>query len=296
MKVFVTGASGFIGSAIVKELLTAGHEVTGLARSEESAKTIIEAGAQVLKGDLGDLDILRQGASQADGIIHTAFVHDFNQFAKANDIDKYAIEGMGEVLKGTNKPIIITGGILGLPKTNGFATEADAAPDFPRSSEAAAMVLAGRNINASVIRLSPSVHGKGDKGFIPFIIGQALKNGVSSYLEEGNNHWPAIHRFDAAHLFRLALEKGIKGARYNGVAEEGIKIREIAKLIGQKLDLPVKSLSGEEAKKHFEWMIGFIGFDEPATSIKTQQQLGWKPQQPGLLEDMNENYFLTSQI
>lgn len=291
MKIFVTGASGFIGSATVKELSAAGHEVTGLARSDESAKIIGDLGARVLKGSIEDLDILKQGASQADGIIHTAFFHDFNQFAKANDMDKAAIDAMGYAIEGTKKPIIITGGILGLPKTNGFATEADVAPDFPRSSEAAAMALTERNINASVVRLSPSVHGKGEKGFVPFIIGQSRKNGVSAYVEDGNNHWPAIHRLDAALLYRLAVEKGIKGARYNGVAEEGIKIREIAGLIGKTLNLPVKSLSGEEAALHFEWMIRFIGFDEPATSYQTQELLNWKPQQIGLLEDMKENYF-----
>lgn len=291
MKVFLTGASGFIGSAIVKELLSAGHEVTGLARSDESAKTISDAGARVLMGSIEDLDILKQGASHADGVIHTAFFHDFNQFAKANDIDRAAIEAMGGVLVGTRKPIIATGGILGLPKTNGFATEADIAPDAPRSSEATIMALAEKGINASVVRPSPSVHGKGDKGFVPFIIAQARKNGVSAYVGDGNNHWPAVHRLDAARLFRLALEKAIKGARYNGVAEQGIKIRDIAELIGKELGLPVKSLSGDEVAQHFEWMARFIAFDEPATSYKTQEQLGWKPQQIGLLEDMEENYF-----
>ncbi|MDR1341096.1 MAG: SDR family oxidoreductase [Prevotellaceae bacterium] len=291
MKIFVTGASGFIGSATVKELLTAGHEVIGLARSDESAKTVSDLGAQALKGSIEDFDILKQGASQVDGVIHTAFFHDFNQFAKANDMDKAAIEAMGEALYGTGKPIIVTGGILGLPKTNGFATEADAAPDFPRFSEAAAMALAERGVYASIVRLSPSVHGKGEKGFVPFIIGQALRNGVSAYVEDGNNRWPAIHRLDAALLYRLAVEKGIKGARYNAVAEEGIKIREIAELTGKTLNLPVKSLSGEDAAQHFEWMIRFIGFDEPATSYKTQELLGWKPKHIGLLEDMKENYF-----
>lgn len=291
MKIFVTGASGFIGSAVVKELLSAGHEVTGLARSDESADTIAATGAAVLKGVLEDLDILKHGASQADGVIHTAFVHDFNQFAKASDIDKAAIEAMGEVLKGTNKAIVVAGGILGLPETNGFITEADPAPDTPRASEAAAMVLAEKNINASVVRLAPSVHDKGDKGFIPFIIAQARKNGVSAYLGDGGNRWPAVHRLDAARLFRLAVEKGAKGARYNAVADEGIRIREIALLIGEKLGLPVRSLSGDDAVAHFEWMGRFIGFDAPATSYQTQEQLSWKPENPGLIDDMKENYF-----
>jgi nucleoside-diphosphate-sugar epimerase len=291
MKVFVTGASGFIGSAVVKELLKAGHEVTGLARSDKSAGAIIAAGAQVLKGSLDDLYILKQGALQSDGIIHTAFVHDFNQFAKAAETDKVAIETMGKALGGTDKSIVVVGGILGTPQTNGFVTEADAAPAFPRASEAAAMALAERGINASVVRLAPSVHDRGDRGFVPFIIAQARKNGVSAYVEIGNNRWPAIHRLDAAHLLRLALEKAAKGARYNGIADEGITIREITGLIGKRLNLPVKSLSGEEVAAHFEWMSWFVGFNAPATSYSTQELLGWKPARISLLEDMDKNYF-----
>ncbi|MDR2497931.1 MAG: SDR family oxidoreductase, partial [Tannerellaceae bacterium] len=268
-----------------------GHEVTGLARTDESASKIGAAGARVLKGSLSDLEILEQGASKADGVIHTAFVHDFNSFANANDIDKAAIEAMGKALEGTSKPIIVTAGILGLPTTNGFITEADASPDFPRASEAMAMALAGRGVNASVVRLSPSVHAKGDKGFVPFIISQARKHGVSAYTGEGNNRWPAVHRLDAAHLFCLAIEKALKGARYNAVADSGITIKEIAELIGEAVKLPVRSIAGEELVAHFEWMSRFIGFDAPATSYKTQEDLGWKPTHPGLIEDMRANYF-----
>lgn len=291
MKIFVTGASGWIGSAVVKELLAASHEVIGLARSEESAKAITDAGAQVLRGSLDDLESLKRGVSQVDGVIHTAFMHDFNDFAHANQIEKAAIEAMGEVLKGTEKPIVVAGGILGTPKTNGFITEADTDPNSPRISEIAAMALADTGINASVVRLSPSVHDKGDKGFVPFIIAQAHKNGVSAYVGDGKNHWPAVHRLDAAYLFRLAVEKGAKGARYNAVADQAIEIREIAELIGKELNLPVKSISGDEVAKHFEWMSMFIAFDAPATSYKTQQELGWKPTHIGLLEDLKENYF-----
>ncbi len=291
MKVFVTGASGFIGSAIVKELLAAGHEVTGLARSEESAKAISDAGAQVLKGSLNELDILKRGASDADGVIHTAFIHDFSQYAKAAEADKAAIKAMGEVLKGTNKSIVITGGILGLSKTGGFVTEDDAAPDFPRASEAAAMALAEEGVNASVIRLPPSVHDKGDKGFIPMIINMARKNGVSAYVGDGSNRWPAVHRLDAAHLFCLALEKAAKGARYNAIGDEGIPVREIAEVIGKQLNLPVKSVSADKAADHFEWMSRFIAFDSPATAHKTSEQLGWRPTHIGLIEDMQQNYF-----
>lgn len=290
MKVFVTGASGFIGSAVVRELLSNEHQVVGLARSDDSAKQILQAGAQVLRGDLEDLDILRQGAAQADGIIHTAFIHDFTRYAQAAIKDKAAIDAMGEALTGTGKPLVVTGGILGLPKTNGRVTEQDAAPAMPRASEEAAMALADRGVHASVIRLAPSVHDKGDKGFIPFIIHQARTKEVSPYVEDGNNHWPAVHRIDAAKLYRLALEKSPKGARYNGVGEEGIKIRDVAALIGKQLNLPVKSLPAQEAPQHFEWMARFIVFDSPATNHLTREQLGWKPVQIGLLEDMEVNY------
>jgi nucleoside-diphosphate-sugar epimerase len=291
MKVFVTGASGFIGSAIIKDLLAAGHEVTGLARSEESAKAVNDSGAQVWKGSLDDLDSLRQGASQAEGIIHTAFIHDFTQYAKAADADRAAIEAMGEMLSGTEKPMIITGGILGLPKTNGFVTETDAAPGFPRASEVAAMALAESGINASIVRLPPSVHDKGDKGFVPMIINAARQKGLSAYVGDGSNRWPAVHRLDAARLFRLALEKAAKGTRYNAIGDEGIAILDIAGIIGEKLNLPVKSITPEEAEGHFEWMSRFIAFDNPAVSNQTQAQLGWKPAHIGLIEDMREHYF-----
>jgi len=291
MKVFVTGASGFIGSAVVKELLTAGHEVTGLARSDESAKAITDAGAQLLKGSLDDLDSLRTGASASDGVIHTAFIHDFSQYAKAAETDKAAIEAMGEVLKGTGKPLVVTGGILGLPKTNGVITEADAAPGTPRASEATAMALADAGVNASVIRLPPSVHDKGDKGFVPFIISMARKKGVAAYVGDGNNRWPAVHRLDAAHLFRLALEKAAKGSRYNAIGDEGIPVRELAEVIGKHLNLPVISVSTDKAADYFEWMGRFIAFDSPATGYKTRELLGWQPTHIGLIEDMQAHYF-----
>lgn len=291
MKVFVTGASGFIGSAVVKELLSAGHQVIGLARSTESAKAIANAGAQVLQGSLQDIDILRKGTEQADGVIHTAFIHDFSQYAMAAATDKAAIEAMGEVLKGTNKPIVVTGGILGLEKENGFVTENMAAPNFPRASEATAMALVESNVNASTVRLPPSVHDKGDKGFISFIINQARKNGVSAYPGNGSNRWPAVHRLDAALAFRLALEKSVKGARYNFIGDEGIPVREIAEVIGASLNLPVISVDGDGAAKHFEWMGRFISFDSPATAHQTRERLGWTPKQIGLIEDIKKHYF-----
>ncbi len=291
MKVFVTGASGFIGSAVVKELLSAGHQVIGLARSVTSAKAINDAGAEVLIGDLEDLDILKQGARLADGIIHTAFYHDFTQFAKAVEIDRNAIEAMGEVLAGTNKPLVVTAGILGLSLIDGNVTEESVVLNTSRVSEATALALAEKGINASVIRLAPSVHDRGDKGFVAFIIAQAKKNGVSAYPGDGKNHWPAVHRLDAAKAFRLALEKAKIGAIYNVVGDHEIELKKIAEVIGEQLNLPVVSLSGDELAKHFEWLGGFISFDSPATSFKTQEHLGWTPVQPGLLDDMQQNYF-----
>ena len=281
MKVFVTGASGFIGSAVIKELLAAGYEVTGLARSNVSAKAISSAGAQVLKGSLDDPGSLKRGASESDGVIHTAFIHDFSQYARAAETDKVAIEAMGDALAGSDRPLIVTGGILGLEKENGFITENMAAPPHPRASEATALALADNDVNASVIRLPPSVHDKGDKGFIPFIINTARRKGV----------WPAVHRLDAALLFCLALEKAVKGSRYNAIGDEGIPVRELAEVIGKYLNLPVVSISPDKAAEHFEWMGRFIAFDSPATGYKTREQLGWQPTHTGLIEDMQLHYF-----
>ena len=291
MKVFVTGASGFIGSAIVKELITSGHQVVGLARSEQSAEVIRKEGAEVLRGDLEDWEVLKQGARDSDGIIHAGFFHDFTQFAKAVEIDKNAINAIGEVLMGTDKAIVVTAGILGLPLIDGNITEESLSSGFPRSSETTALALAEKGINASVIRLAPSVHDKGDRGFVPFIIGQARLNSLSGYPGEGLNRWTAVHRLDAARLFRLAFEKGIKGAVYNGVADTGIQMKEIAELIGSQLNLPAASLSEEETAKHFEWLSRFITFDSPATHFKTTELLGWKPEHISLTDDMKQNYF-----
>jgi nucleoside-diphosphate-sugar epimerase len=291
MKVFVTGASGFVGSRVVKELIEAGHQVTGLARSEESAKSIRDAGAVALIGDLEDLLVLKQGASEADGVIHTAFIHDFSNFAKSNEVERIAINAMGEVLMGTDKPLVVTAGILGLTFINGVVTE-DSIMEVPfRTSEPTALAWAEKGVNASVVRLAASVHDKGDKGFVPFMIHQAVTNGVAGYPGEGTNRWPGVHRADAAKLFRLALEKGARGAVYHGVADSGIELRELAELIGEKLNLPVVSLSEEEAVKHFDWMSRFIAHNSPATSLKTQDVLDWKPEHIGLLEDMSQNYF-----
>jgi nucleoside-diphosphate-sugar epimerase len=291
MKVFVTGASGFVGSEVVRELISAGHQVLGLARSEESAEAIRNAGAEVLMGDLEDLSALKKGASEADGIIHTGFIHDFSNYAKSNEVEKIAINTMGEVLMGTTKPIVVTAGILGLPHIDGRVTEESKLQIPLRTSEPTALALAEKGVHASVVRLAPSTHDKGDKGFMPFIIHQARTRGVAGYAGDGSNRWPGVHRKDAAKLFRLAVEKGALGELYNAIGDTGIELKKIAELIGEKLNLPVKSLSEEETATHFEWMKHFITFDSPATNLKTRETLGWEPTEIGLLEDLTKNYF-----
>jgi len=291
MKTFVTGASGFIGSEIVKNLIANGHQVLGLARSEASAEKIKTLGAAVLIGELEDLKIIKQGVQESDGVIHTAFIHDFSQYAKANEIDANVIKAMGEALQGTNKPLIVTSGILGLPLMDGIITEESKAINSPRSSEALALQLTAEGINASVVRLPPSVHDADMKGFVPFMIGQAHKNGFAAYVGDGKNRWTAVHRKDAAQVFVQALEKAEKAALYNAVAEEGITIKTIAALIANKLNVPLKSVVGEEVPQYFEWMSFFIGMDSPATSTETRKILNWQPKQIGLLEEMELHYF-----
>ncbi|GAB3907786.1 SDR family oxidoreductase [Larkinella knui] len=291
MRVFVTGATGFVGSAIVRELVGAGHQVLGLARSEASAQSLREAGAAVVKGNLEDLDSLKKGAIEADGVIHTAFIHDFSNFVAAAETDKRAIEAIGSVLAGSHRPFIVTGGILGLRNDGGLITEDDPAPGFPRASEATALSLAETGVHASVIRLPPSVHDAGDGGFVPFLINTAKTKGVSAYVGDGSNRWPAVHRLDAALLFRLALEKGTGGSRYNGIGDEGITVRKIAEVIGHQLNLPVVSITAEEAVGHFDWMSRFIMFNSPASSVKTRELLGWQPTHPGLLEDLDAGHY-----
>lgn len=291
MKVFVTGASGFIGSAVVKKLIEANHQVIGLARNEEAANKIRNAGADVLMGSLEDVDSLKQGASLADGVIHTAFIHDFTQYAKANEIERNAIDTMGEVLPGTSKPLVVAAGIFGLPAIDGVITEMSSSKNGARSSEGTALAWAEQGVNTSVVRLPPSVHDAGDKGFIPFILNQARTNGVSAYPNDGNNRWATVHRQDAASVFVQALGKAGRGSLYNAIGESGIPLKEIATFIGNTLSLPVKSLTGDELTRHFLWMSGFIGIDCPATATVTQQQLNWSPTQIGLLEDLKKNYF-----
>jgi nucleoside-diphosphate-sugar epimerase len=293
MRVFLTGATGFIGSAIVRELIDAGHQVLGLARSDASARSLITAGAGVHRGSLEDLESLRSAAAAADGVIHTAFIHDFSNYGPAAEADRRAIETLGGVLAGSNRPLIVTSGSLLAQRRGPLATEEDAHnPNFPRKSEAAALALAAQDVRASVLRLPPSVHGSGDHGFVPQLISIAREKGVSAYIGDGLNRWPAVHRLDAAHLYRLVLEKGSAGATYHGIADEGVPTREIAEAIGRGLNVPVVSKSREEAADHFGWIARFFGIDGPASSALTRQWLAWRPLQPGLIADLNaEHYF-----
>jgi nucleoside-diphosphate-sugar epimerase len=298
MKVFVTGAAGFVGSAVVQELIKAGHEVLGLAHSDAGAKSLAAAGAKVHRGDVEDLDSLRSGVAAVDGVIHTAFNHDFSKFKANCEIDKRAIEALGSSLAGSDCPLIITSAIGVLPP-GGLATE-KTMPAFgptanPRAaSEEAADSVATRGVRVSVVRLGASVHGDGDHAFVPTLIKIAREKGVSVYQGDGLNRWPAVHRLDAAHLYRLALENGsAAGTRFHGVAEEGVTFRDIAEVIGRRLKIPVESKSTEEAANHFGSFAHFAAMNNPASSARTQELLGWKPKQPGLIADLDrESYFL----
>ena len=293
MRVFVTGATGFIGSAIVDDLLAAGHQVIGLARSDKSAKLLESLGVEVLRGSLDDLDSLKRGATNSDGVIHCAFVHDLSDYASSVKKDQTAIETLGTALEGTNRPLVVTSGILGL-STNKLAVEEDKAnpAEAPRAlSEDVTLSFASKGVRASVIRLPPSVHGKGDQQFVPLFIALAREKGISAYVGDGLNRWPAVHRVDTASLYRLVLEKGTAGGKYHGVADEGVPFRDIAQVIGKQLNIPVVSKPTEGAVDHFGWLGNFVGLDSPASSKKTRQELGWVPTQSSLLADLEENYF-----
>jgi nucleoside-diphosphate-sugar epimerase len=293
MRVFVTGATGFVGSAVVQELIDAGHRALGLARNDAAAKSLSAAGAEVHRGSLEDLNSLNAGAAKADGVIHLAFIHDFNNYGPAAEADRRAIEALGAALEGSSKPLVVTSGTLVVERKGPLVTEDDKHnPNFPRKSEDAAFALAARGVRASVVRLPPSVHGEDDHGFVPMIINTAREKKVSAYLGDGMNRWPAVHRFDAAHLYRLVLEKGTAGAAYHAIGDQGIPTKEIAEAIGRGLRLPVVSKSGEDATNHFGWMTRFFSLDGPASSKRTEQELGWRPTHRGLIEDMEKaDYF-----
>ena len=296
MRVFVTGATGFIGSAIVRELLEAGHNVTGLARSDQAAATLAAAGAEVHRGSLTDLDSLRAGAATADGVIHTAYIHDFSPAgdpAGAARTDGRAIEALGETLAGSGKPLVVASGTA-LLAPGRPATEADKMPDdtpHPRVSEQVALRFAGRGVRVSAMRLPPSVHGQDDHGFVPALIGIARAKGLAAYVGDGSNRWAAVHRLDAARLFRLALESAPAGARLHAVGDEGVPFRDIAEVIGRHLSLPVTGISRAEADAHFGGFALFASMDVPASSVITQQRYGWCPAQPGLIADLDAGHY-----
>jgi len=298
MKVFVTGATGFVGSVIVQELIASGHEVLGLSRNDESDKKLVAIGAQAHRGDLNDLDSLRSAAAAADGVIHTAFNHDFSKFKKSSENDRRVIAALGEALAGSDRPLIITSAI-GLLERGRLVSEDDmpAPGENPRiASEQAADAVAKTGVRISVVRLSPSVHGEEDHAFIPTLIKIAREKGMSVYEGEGTNTWPAVHRLDAAKLFRLALEKdAAAGTRYHGVAEEGIAFRDIADAIGKGLKVPVVSKSKEEAAKHFGSFAHFAGMDIHASSQKTREALAWHPTQEGLIADLGGQFYFSAQ-
>jgi len=289
MRIFVTGATGFIGSAIVHELIQAGHQVLGLARSDAGAQGLATLGAQVQRGDLQDLEGLRRGAAGADGVIHTAFIHDFSKFKENCEIDRRAIEALGTALAGSDRPLVVTAG-TGALKPGQLGTEDDGAPvdpAMPRVSEQAGLALVPQGVRASVVRL-PQVHDQDKQGLVTYAIAVARAKGISAYVGDGLNRWPAVHRLDAAPLYRLALEQGVAGGIYHAVAEEGVPLRAIAEAIGRGLRIPVVSLAPEEAAAHFGWLGFFAGLDVPISSALTQQRLGWRPTQAaGMLADLD---------
>ncbi len=291
MRVFVTGATGFVGSAVVSELLAHGHQVVGFSRSEAGAKVLEALGAEAARGVLEDVDLLTRSATEADGVVHTAFNHDFSRFAENCQLDRQAILALGEGLVGTDKPLLVTSGTARLaPGRLALETDipAEGVDGYPRLSESAAAELVAKGVRASTVRLAPSTHGVGDHGFVPILIELARRTGVSAYLGEGQNRWSGVHRLDAAKVYRLALERGVGGERYHAVDEEGVPFREIAAAIGKGLNLPVESRPPE----HFGWFAMFAGMDAATSSAWTRETLGWAPTEAGLLEDIaSAGYF-----
>ncbi|MGA9858564.1 MAG: SDR family oxidoreductase [Solirubrobacteraceae bacterium] len=308
MRVFVTGASGWIGSAVVPELIGANHQVIGLARSDASAQALEAAGVEVQRGSLDDLDALGSAAAGSDGVIHLAFKHDLafsGNFEGAADADRRAIETIGEALAGTDRPFLIASGTLGVA-TGQVATERDghgptppaaASGDGPQARWANAeftLSLASRGVRSSVVRLPPTNHGDGDNGFMAILVAIARDKGVSGYIGDGANRWPAVHRLDSARLFRIAVEQAPAGSTLHAVADEGVPIRDVAEVIGRHLNLPVVSIAPEDAGEHFTWLAGFLGADSPASSALTRELLGWEPTQPGLIEDLDQGHYFTA--
>jgi nucleoside-diphosphate-sugar epimerase len=304
MRIFVTGASGWIGSAVVPELLESGHQVVGLARSDASAAALTAAGAEVLRGSIDDLDQLQAAAAASDGVIHLAFKHELafsGDFQGAADADRRAVESFGEALAGSEKPFVIASGILGIApgrvatEQDGHGSRPDAAwgsgPLTRWETAELTLSLASRGVRSSIVRLAPTNHGEGDNGFMATLVAIAREKGVSGYIGDGANRWTAVHRLDSAHLFRLALEQAPAGSTLHGIADEGVAIRDIAEVIGRHLDVPVVSISPDDAGEHFTWLAGFLGLDSPASSAFTRELLGWQPAQPGLIEDLDEGHY-----
>ena len=276
MRVFVTGATGYIGTAVVRELIKAGHQVIGLTRSQEGAARLEAAGATVHRGDIDDLEGLKRGAAAADGVIHLAFNHDFSNFAKSLESDLRAVETMGAALEGSGLPFITTAHMNG------------------EAADNAVLAFAGRGVRASVASLAPSVHGEGDKAFVPMLIRIAREKGMSAYVGDGTNRWPAVHRLDAARLYRLAVEKAPAGSRLDGIGDEGIPFREIAGVIARRLNVPLRSIPREEAAAHFGFLGPIASADRPRSSAETRKLLGWQPEHPSLIEDLEEGHYFKS--
>jgi nucleoside-diphosphate-sugar epimerase len=294
MRVFVTGATGFVGSAVVRNLFEAGHRVRALARSDMAADKLTFMGVEVVRGSMDDKDSLHAAAQASDAVIHTAFDHDFSRFNESCLQDQQAILVMGDALKGSARPLIVSAGLAHIAPGR-IALESDspiAHPAYPRVSDATAQELAVSGVNAMVVRLAPSVHGQGDHGFVPMLIAAARATGVSAYIGDGQNLWPAVHQRDAAQLYRLALTKGEAGDRFHAAAETGIPFKEIAAAIGRGLGVPVASLSEDEAVAHFSWLASFAGMDARASTDFTRTKLGWIPVEPGLISDIDSaGYF-----
>ena len=295
MRVFVTGASGWIGSAVVAELIDAGHEVAGLARSDASGAAVQDAGAEVLRGSLDDLDILTKAAAAADGVIHTAYVHDFSRMEAAAATDRRVIETLGAALQGSGRPLVVTTG-TGVLQPGRPVTEDDrhdpATPGHPRrDNETVALGLADRGVRVAIVRPSPSVHGRGDHGFVARLVEIAREQGASGYVGDGANRWAAVHRLDTAHLYRLALEQAPAGSVYHAVGEEGVATRDIAEAIGRQLDLPLVSVEANKAADHFGWLGAFFSWDAPASNALTRERLGWEPTHQGLIADLDAGFY-----